>query len=131
VIELPPRFSLDEIFAVQQALIDQCELLRDRFAILDAPRFRSGAVNTSFSDIQSWRLRFDTRFAALYFPWIDVFDPWPGRRETLRAMPPSGHVAGELPAPAGWTRTSRLRRANPELRSAMAVCSGETADEHD
>ena len=94
---LPPKFheqsatfSEDEIFRVQSAAIEQCERLRDRFTILDPPNFRA----FDLGQIESWRLRFETKFAALYFPWIVVYDPL-GRGPSLtRALPPSGHVAG-------------------------------------
>src|SRR6185437_15524454 len=33
----------------------------------------------------------DSSYGALYYPWIQVFDP---RQNRTRAVPPSGHVAG-------------------------------------
>ena len=46
------------------------------------------------SGVQSWRARFDTPYAAIYYPWLKVRDPLnPGAPEG-RLTPPSGHVAG-------------------------------------
>src|SRR5690606_6723351 len=43
----------------------------------------------SIDAIQTWRQRFDTSFAALYYPWVVVDGD-----EGARLVPPSGHVAG-------------------------------------
>ena len=69
---------------VQNALIEQCERLKDRFAILD-PR------TANVADIQLQRQQYDTKYAALYFPRVKTFDPI---TEDDRAVPPSGHMAG-------------------------------------
>lgn len=84
----PRGFDEGVLINLYQNMIDQCERLRDRVAILDTPQNihePSKAVD--------WRYKFNTRFAALYFPWLKVPDPI--NTDTLvRAMPPSGHVAG-------------------------------------
>ena len=84
--EQPPRFSPTDVFAVQQALVAHCEERRDRIAILDAP------PSTDLGQIQAWRARFDSKYAALYYPWVLVHEP--RARALVRAVPPSGHVAG-------------------------------------
>jgi len=43
--------------------------------------------------VVTWRREFDSSYAALYHPWLRVADPF-GRPGALRAVPPSGHVAG-------------------------------------
>jgi len=78
-----PFSTLSDVQVVQDAMISQCERLNDRFAILDSP-FPESADRT-----REYRLLFDTRFAALYFPWIVT--TYKGQRLTL---PPSGHIAG-------------------------------------
>jgi phage tail sheath protein FI len=70
--------------SVQLALISQCELLRYRFAILDAPQ--DAAV---ISTILSHRNLYDTSFAAYYSPWLGV-----NLDGQLRYLPPSGYLAG-------------------------------------
>jgi Bacteriophage tail sheath protein len=68
---------------ITQNVINQCERLHDRVAIvsaLEAP----GAI-------QNFRPPRDTTFAAFYHPWIEIFDP---RLNRARQVPPTGHVAG-------------------------------------
>ncbi len=84
--------DLDESKAVGDALIVHAEQLRYRIAIVDAP------PGSSMTEIRNFRGKFDTKYAALYHPWIEILDPTerpqqgaPPRRLTL---PPSGFVAG-------------------------------------
>jgi hypothetical protein len=88
VTEQPPTFQHDEIHRVQQALVEHCEALRNRVAVLDAPF----ALDTG--EVTSWRRRFDTSWAALYYPWVAVLDPLQRGVAPVRFVPPSGHVAG-------------------------------------
>jgi phage tail sheath protein FI len=92
--EVAPQFSLNEIFYVQQALIAHCQLMQFRFAILDPPDFGYPKQRVDLGEVQSWRNRFDTTYAALYFPWILVRDPLQLGNQLVRRVPPSGHVAG-------------------------------------
>ncbi|NOZ02339.1 MAG: phage tail sheath family protein [Deltaproteobacteria bacterium] len=82
-LKVGPFSTLKDVEVVHDAMVSQCERLSDRFAVLDSP-FPDDAGRT-----REYRLAFDTRFAALYFPWI-VMDRG-GRQITV---PPSGHVAG-------------------------------------
>ncbi|MFD7816089.1 phage tail sheath family protein [Streptomyces sp. NPDC059785] len=70
---------------VESALVTHCELLKDRFAILDP---RDGL---DIEGIQTFREPFDTKYAALYYPWLVTQDPSTGRDVEV---PPSGHMAG-------------------------------------
>lgn len=74
----------------QMALIDQCQTLLYRFAILDPAPGPSGAPPTMTS-IQAQRNLYDTEYAAIYFPRVVVTDPLSGNP---LAIPPSGHMAG-------------------------------------
>jgi phage tail sheath protein FI len=76
--------TLDAIHAVQRAIIDHCERMQDRFAILDSP------PKMDLDDIVAWRRRFDSSYAALYYPWIVTRVG----EEAGPAIPPSGHIAG-------------------------------------
>jgi len=71
--------------SVQSALINQCETLRYRFAILDPPD------GLGIEDVIAFRSPLDTKYAALYYPWVEVLDP-----STVQNVdvPPSGHMAG-------------------------------------
>jgi hypothetical protein len=70
---------------VESALITHCELLKDRFAILDPQD------GLDIEGIQTFREPFDTRYAALYYPWLVANDP---STSLDVEVPPSGHLAG-------------------------------------
>ncbi len=118
--ERPPEFSLDQVFEVQQLLIDHCERLRDRVAILDPPFFDDGGESVALGEIQAWRRRFDSTFAALYHPWIRILDPRFPRAIQLRPVPPSGHVAGVV-ARTDLAIGVHKAPANEELRWAQGL----------
>jgi hypothetical protein len=89
IIACPGRTGI----AIQQALIDQCELMRYRFAVLDGPL---PPDHDTLADVQSQRQQFDTKYAALYHPWLLIPDPFPANLARIAdyPIPPSGHVAG-------------------------------------
>lgn len=97
---------------VQLAMISHCEQMGDRMAILDPP------PDLGAQQIRVWRqdeAGYDSRYAALYYPWIKVFDPATGRAVLV---PPSGHVAGV------WARSDADRGvhkapANEVIRGAV------------
>jgi hypothetical protein len=59
--------------------------MRYRIAVLDSGDGQSPAA------VQTFRANFDSRYAALYYPWVTVQDPSTGVNLNL---PPSGFVAG-------------------------------------
>jgi uncharacterized protein len=73
---------------IAQNLLTHVERMRYRVAVLDAPD------NQLVSGVREFRGKFDSKYAALYYPWIRIIDPLDpdGRREIL--VPPSGYVAG-------------------------------------
>jgi phage tail sheath protein FI len=77
---------------IQGALITQCETMRYRFAVLDSPPPPGDAM----ADVLNLRQRYDTKYAALYYPWLLIDDPFPRNLSTVAAfpIPPAGHVAG-------------------------------------
>jgi phage tail sheath protein FI len=74
--------------AVQEAMIEQCERLKYRVALLDP--VVAGGTPPMLNDIQAQRLQFDSKYAAIYYPRIIVRDAAGNRR----AIGPSGHMAG-------------------------------------
>jgi phage tail sheath protein FI len=63
-------------------MINHCESMKDRFAILDSP------YGAGVDDMIGWRkdkMGFDSKYAALYYPWV---------RSNGELIPPSGFVAG-------------------------------------
>ncbi len=79
----------EKIKAVQTAIIADCERLKYRFAVLDTP----SGLNAQ--EAKEWRMyvNFDTSYAAMYYPWVEVADLSDSPQQT-RFMPPSGHVVG-------------------------------------
>ena len=71
---------------VQLALVAHCENTKSRFAVLDIPLDKK-----KVGDVLDHRNMFDTSYAALYHPWLEVFDPL-ARKSSY--MPPSGAMAG-------------------------------------
>jgi hypothetical protein len=118
--EAAPQFKIEDIARGQHALISHCEKLRDRIAVLDAPLAESSSRTMDFGEIEAWRQRFDSSYAALYYPWIVVDDPDRTAGDIVRAIPPSGHVAGVF---ARTDRETGVHKApaNEELRWARAV----------
>ena len=79
--------TLDPV-SIYRAMIDQCERLRDRVAILDFPQ-----STKSPGDLQNWKNNFTTRFGAIYYPWLKVPDDLE-LEGASRLIPAAGHVAG-------------------------------------
>jgi uncharacterized protein len=73
---------------IYNSMIAQCELLRDRIAILDFPQNTKNP-----NDLLNWRNRFVTRFGAIYYPWLEVPDDLE-LEGPARLVPAAGHVAG-------------------------------------
>lgn len=104
--------DLEGVKTVQLAMISHCEQMADRVAVLDAP------PGLSAQRVRAWRMDeagYDSRYAALYYPWLKVFDPASGRNTVV---PPSGHVAGV------WARNDVERGvhkapANEVIRGAV------------
>jgi phage tail sheath protein FI len=101
----------DGAFELQQVVVNHCESMGDRFAILDS---RMGDSNEEV--IRQWSA-IDGRSGAIYYPWIRVrhqFD------RGAKLVPPSGHIAGV------YARTDRYRGvhkapANEILESVLDI----------
>jgi len=123
--EQPPTFTSEELFRIQSEMVLQCELKRDRFALLDAPIDASSDPLGGIRRIVEWRSRFDSKYTALYFPWIRVLDPLTGGEPT-RLVPPSGHVAGAV---AGTDLAIGVHKAPANRRIEWAVDVSVAIDE--
>lgn len=94
--ELPPVFPESAIYTVQAALVQMCEALADRIALIEPPVSAVRDSGDALSRVRAWRSRFDSKYAALYYPWLRVVDPLRNASDSLtRDIPPSGHVAGQ------------------------------------
>lgn len=109
----------DTVKSVQLALIAHCELMGDRMAILDTP------PGLNALQVKHWRTEaagYDSKYAALYWPWIGV-----GKGEYL---PPSAFMAGI------WGRNDDTRGvhkapANEVVRGAVEIETRITRNEQD
>ncbi len=98
--------------AVQLALVAHCENLGSRFAILDIPREK-----TKVPDVLTHRDMFDSSYAAMYNPWLQVFDPLEKRNVYI---PPSGSMAGVY-ARSDSTRGVEKAPANEVVRGCTGL----------
>ena len=103
--------------SVQLSLINHCEGQANRMAILDAP---PGLTPQDVRDWRSSQAMYDSPFATLYYPWIEVANPAATNGDTTIKVPPSGHMAGI------WSRTDDSRGvwkapANEVVRGALDV----------
>src|SRR6476646_9702910 len=116
--------DLETVQAVQLAMIAHCELMGNRMAILDPP------PGLNVQQIKEWRMDkagYDSKYAALYWPWIKAADPASGKNIF---MPPSGFMAGI------WGRNDDTRGvhkapANEVVRGAISLEVQLTKNEHD
>ncbi|MEX2500616.1 MAG: phage tail sheath C-terminal domain-containing protein [Wenzhouxiangellaceae bacterium] len=125
--ELPPVFSDDQIHQVQATLLEHCEQRCDRVAVLDPPFAASQNDSAGLGAILAWRERFDSAYAALYYPWLHVLDP---RGTVVRAIPPSGHAIGQY-ADADLTVGVHKAAANRKLEWVQALSAPVGAGRHE
>lgn len=126
LMTVPPgeKLNLDLVKGVQTAMITHCERMGDRVAILDSP------PNATPQEIKDWRMNFagyDSSYATLYYPWVQVDDPIQNRPIYV---PPCGHVGGV------WARNDNTRGvhkapANEVVLGATGLAYNMTKGEQD
>lgn len=97
---------------VQLTLVAHCENLASRFAVLDIPRDAK-----KVSDVTQHRDMFDSNYAALYHPWLNVFDPLDKKNI---AIPPSGAMVG-IYGRSDNTRGVHKAPANEVVRACVGL----------
>lgn len=97
---------------VQLTLVAHCENLASRFAVLDVPREAK-----KVSDIIAHRDIFDSTYAALYHPWLMVFDPLDKKNVMI---PPSGAIMG-IYGRSDNTRGVHKAPANEVVRACVGL----------
>ena len=95
------------------AVIEHCEEIRYRFAIVDTP---AGQANAASIDP---RATWDTSYAAFYYPWLYVADP---ETAMSRLVPPSGHVAGSMRARIPNAGCGKLRQRDSDRSHRPRIC---------
>lgn len=102
-----PGITIPEVMV---SLVAHCENLKSRFAVLDMPK---DAVKVK--ELVEYRSMIDSTYAAMYHPWIQVFD-----RTTNRPgfIPPSGAVMGV------YSRTDLTRGVHKAPANETVACTG-------
>lgn len=84
--------SAADVEVVQTAIVDVCDALGDRMAILDPPFATAGGGSMTPQQAAEWVGGLPgSKFLTVYYPWVLVHDPV--TRQVV-SVPPSGHVAG-------------------------------------
>ncbi len=99
---------------VAVALVAHCENTKNRFAVLDMPK---DAVKVE--DLTEYRGIIDSTYAAMYHPWIQVFDR---ASNQTAAVPPSGAVLGV------YSRTDQTRGVHKAPANETVFCNGLTVN---
>ena len=98
--------------SVQLALVAHCQSLASRFAVLDMP-----LECTKPKDLLAHRESIDSDYAALYHPWIEVYDMATKRPSNI---PPSGAVCG-IYARSDVTRGVHKAPANEIVTNCLGL----------
>jgi uncharacterized protein len=118
------QIDLDGVRAVQNSLIEHCEAMKDRMAILDTPKCLTP------QQVREWvreKARFNSAYAALYYPWVYFYDQ---QLRQPRLMPPSGAMAG-IWARNDATRGVHKAPANEIVAGALDLEVAVNRVEHD
>jgi len=118
---LPPDTTAAALNVVQKALVDHCQRMEDRVAVLDSSRdIKGDNLVISADDSGIWRPATNPKgYGAFYFPWIAVADPL-AAAGTRIAVPPSGHLAG-IYARSDAERGVHKAPANEVIMGALDV----------
>jgi hypothetical protein len=117
--------ALDDsgLVAAQSAMIAHCENMGDRVAILDSP------PGLTPQQVARWRrdgAGYDSKYAALYYPWIEVVD----MEGQPFMLPPSGYMAG-IYSRVDSEQGVHKAPANEIVRGALGLEMQVTREEQD
>jgi hypothetical protein len=102
-----PGITIPEVVV---GLVAHCERLRSRFAVLDMPK-----EMYKTNDLIGYRQMIDSTYAAMYHPWIQVFDRSSNKADFI---PPSGAVCGV------YSRTDIDRGVHKAPANEVIFCTG-------
>ena len=102
-----PGVTIPEVVV---ALVTHCETLKNRFAVIDMP---GDAYKTE--DLIRYRNMIDSTYAAMYHPWIQIFDR---SKNAPGFIPPSGAVMGV------YSRTDINRGVHKAPANEAVFCTG-------
>lgn len=92
------------------SLVNHCENTKSRFAVIDMPKDM-----TDPAELLAYREMLDSTYAAMYHPWIQVFDR---SCQKPSYFPPSGAVAGV------YARTDTARGVHKAPANETIACTG-------
>lgn len=108
IVAVPGQTSI----RVQKALVEHCEHMRYRFAVLDTP------IGADLSAARAHRQNFDSTRCAIYYPALERADSF-GAPSDSRVISPSGHILG-IYARTDTTRGVHKAPANEVVRGILA-----------
>lgn len=88
IVAAPAAAAAQDRQAINNAVITHCAEMKYRVAVLDI------SENQTVTSALDERNEFSSKYAAIYYPWIYVSDPRPGKGGQRLKLPPSGFVAG-------------------------------------
>ena len=106
-----PGITIPEVAV---ALVGHCENLKSRMAVLDMPKDAS-----KIHELMEYREIIDSTYAAMYHPWIQVFDRASNKADFI---PPSGAVMGV------YARTDANRGVHKAPANETVFCTGLKTD---
>ena len=119
------KISKEGVKIIQTAMIDHCNNMGDRVAILDC------LPDMNPQQVKDWVVNeagYDSSYAAIYYPWVKVANPLPGSESIF--VPPSGHLAGVY-ARSDNTRGVHKAPANEIVQGAIGLEMAITKSEQD
>ncbi|HEX8309322.1 MAG TPA: phage tail sheath subtilisin-like domain-containing protein [Allosphingosinicella sp.] len=119
IVAVPGQTSV----GVQNALLEHCEKMRYRFAVIEPP------AGAKVAEARTHRQNFDSTRGAIYYPWLDVADPVGAPGDMIR-IPPSGHVMG-IYARTDVARGVWKAPANEVVRGILQLDTALTKGEQD
>ena len=99
-----PGVTIPEVVV---SLVGHCENQKNRFAVIDMPKDYYKPI-----DLINYRSMIDSTYAAMYHPWIEVFDPSSNKADFV---PPSGAIMGV------YARTDQRTQAIYHARAATSM----------
>ncbi len=102
-----PGITIPEVVV---SLVGHCENMKNRFAVIDMPKDYYKPA-----DLINYRSMVDSTYAAMYHPWIEVFDPSSNKSDFV---PPSGAIMGV------YARTDQTRGVHKAPANETVFCTG-------
>jgi phage tail sheath protein FI len=120
LVACPDPVGLKPTF--QNLVVQHCETMGDRFAILDSDRGEEPNPPPPKPSVLAHRAQLSSKrgYGALYYPWLWILDPASPRGDVEVMIPPSGAIAGIF-ARSDATVGVHKAPANEEIRNAVRL----------